>query len=251
MKKLIYCFLISTLILTSCSSRRNLVYFSNLANNASSNTVNEKNIKIQSNDILNVTINSLSAESNTLFTSSGLNNLNSAEKSSFKVTDNGMINLPILGNIMVKGLSIEQAQQTIYKAAERIVKNPFVQVQILNFKITVIGEVNHPASFTVPAESMNLLEALGMAGDMTVYGKRENVLIIREEAGKRIMARLDLNDQSVMNSPFFNLKQNDIIYIEPDKSKAIAYSQGTRTIPIVLSAVSIIAVVVTSLINNR
>ena len=129
-------------------------------------------------------------------------------------------------------------------------KQPIVEVQLVNFKITVIGEVNRPSSFTIPGDKINLLEALGMAGDMTVYGKRENVLIIREQNGRRVMKRLDMNNENILNDPFFNLMQNDVVYVEPDRSKAIEYSPNTRILPVVIASISAVAVLISAVLRR-
>ena len=98
-------------------------------------------------------------------------------------------------------------------------QEPIVKVRYMNFRVTVLGEVSNPSVITAPDDNMNVLEALGMVGDMTLYGKREDVLVIREENGIRTMARLNLNDSKVFESPYFNLHQNDVVYVEPDKAK--------------------------------
>jgi polysaccharide export outer membrane protein len=103
----------------------------------------------------------------------------------------------------VQGLTVSQAQNLIEAQLNKYVKNAIVNIKFLNFRVTVIGEVNHPSTFTVNNEKINLLEALGLAGDMTAYGKRENVLLIREEDGRRIMERINLNRQDVLSSPYF------------------------------------------------
>jgi len=102
----------------------------------------------------------------------------------------------------------------------------------MNFKVTVIGEVNRPSTFTVETEKISILEALGLAGDMTAFGKRENVLIIREKHGVRSANRLNLNDKDILSSPFFYLEQNDVVYVEPNKIKAVQASTNQRTLTI-------------------
>ncbi len=240
------------LIFCSCAQKRDLAYFSNLAQQRAEETIQDQPIKIQQNDLLRININSLNPESNTLFT---VNRQNAATGSyegptGYRVAKDGMITLPVIGNIKMEGLTITQAQDALTEKLTKYVKEPIVEVQLLNFKITVIGEVNKPSSFTIPGDHINLLEALGMAGDMTVYGKRENVLIIREQNGKRTMKRLDLNQQNVLNDPFFNLMQNDIVYVEPDKSKAIEYSPSTRIMPIVIASISAVAVLISAILRN-
>jgi polysaccharide export outer membrane protein len=236
----------------SCAQRRNLVYFSNLAKLNSEEKLEDQSIKIQQNDLLRIHVNSLNQESNTLFAVNRQTVTSNTyeEPVGYRVSKDGMVNFPVIGNIKVEGLTIAQTQNVLAKELTKYVKQPIVEVQLLNFKVTVIGEVNRPSSFTIPGDHINLLEALGMAGDMTVYGKRENVLIIREQNGKRIMKRLDLNQQDVLNSPFFILKQNDIVYVEPDKSKAIEYSPNTRIMPVVIASISAVAVLITAVLRK-
>lgn len=245
---LIICFL----TLSSCAQKRNLVYFSTLADQEVELKLQEKAVVIQQNDLLRININSLSPESNSLFAvtrqSAGLAPV---EPTGYRVDQNGKVTLPVIGSFKVEGMTIPQSQEALIKELTKYVKEPIVDVQLINFKVTVIGEVNRPSSFTIPGDHINLLEALGLAGDMTVYGKRENVLIIREEDGRRIMKRIDLNDQNILNDPFFNLRQNDIVYVEPDKSKAIEYSPNTRIMPIVIASISAVAVLISAILRNR
>lgn len=252
MMKISLLFVIYILTFCSCAQRRNLVYFSNLANDVTEGKLQYYPIKIQQNDLLRINVTSLNQESNALFSANRQNLASgrSEESGGYRVGKDGIINLPVIGSIMVEGLTIAEAQDVLTKELAKYVKQPVVEVELLNFKITVIGEVNKPSSFTIPGDHINLLEALGMAGDMTVYGKRENVLIIREQNGKRIMKRLDLNREDVLNSNFFNLQQNDIVYVEPDKSKAVEYSQNTRTIPIVIASISAVAVLISAILRN-
>lgn len=252
MKKVILFIAIYTSIITGCAPRRDLVYFSNLAKQTSEVKLQSQEVKIQQNDLLSVSINSLNQESNVLF---AVNTKNAGAESNYKVdgyrvSKDGMINLPVVGNVRLEGLTIEQAQATISKELDKYVKKPVVDVQLVNFKVTVIGEVNRPSTFTVQGDNINLLEALGMAGDMTVYGKRENILVIRQQDGQRVMKRLNLNNQDVMDSPFFYLKQNDVVYVEPDKSKAIEYSPNTRIMPVVIASISAVAVLITAVLRR-
>ncbi|MCS4163828.1 MULTISPECIES: polysaccharide biosynthesis/export family protein [Sphingobacterium] len=244
--------IIYILTFSSCAQKRELAYFSNLAPQTAEKTIQDESIKIQQNDLLRININSLNPESNTLFT---VNRQNAAGATyegpaGYRVAKDGTITLPVIGNIKVEGLTITQTQDALIEKLAKYVKEPMVEVQLLNFKITVIGEVNKPSSFIIPGDHINLLEALGMAGDMTVYGKRENVLVIREQNGKRIMKRLNLNKEDVLNDRFFNLMQNDIVYVEPDKSKAIEYSPSTRIMPIVIASISAVAVLISSILRN-
>lgn len=252
MKKVILFIAIYTCLATGCAPRRDLVYFSNLAKQTSEEKLPTQEVKIQQNDLLSVSINSLNQESNVLFavntkTPSAENNY---KIEGYRVNKEGMINLPVVGNVRLEGLTIEQAQNTISRELDKYVKKPVVDIQLVNFKVTVIGEVNRPSNFTVQGDNINLLQALGLAGDMTVYGKRDNVLVIREQNGQRVMKRLNLNNQDVMSSPFFFLKQNDIVYVEPDKSKASEYSTNTRVMPLVIASISAVAVLITAVLKQ-
>jgi len=253
MKKITLPLVVYVCMVTACAPKRDLVYFSNLAAINSEEKIQQPEVKIQQNDLLSISVNSLNQESNILFAVN--NRMPSAETANkvdgYKVSREGTVTLPVIGSIKVAGLSVDQAQLAIANELDKYVKKPVVDVKLVNFKVTVIGEVNHPSNFTVPGNNINLLEALGMAGDMTVYGKRENVLVIREQNGQRQMKRLNLNDQKVFDSPFFYLKQNDIVYVEPDKSKATEYSQNTRTMPLVIASISAVAVLISAVLNTR
>ena len=255
MKKLYLVLILFILLYSSCAERRNLVYFSNLAKHTGSEKLEDQSVKIQPNDLLRISVTSLNKESNVLFASNAQNNNNSygyvQEPSGYRVSNRGEVNFPVTGYFKLDGLTITQAEDSLAKKLNKYVSNAIVDIQILNFKITVIGEVNRPSSFTVAGDHINLLEALGMAGDMTAYGKRENVLIIREQNGQRVMKRLNLNQENTLTSPFFTLKQNDIVYVEPDKSKAIEYSPNTRLMPIVIASISAVAVLITAVLSNK
>jgi len=243
--------LLSIIVLSSCAPRRDLVYFSNLANTISVKDLQGQELRIRQNDIVNVSMNSLSPESDNLFS----NNKNvsadgSAKREGYRVNKSGIIHMPLIGDFKIEGMTIEEADAAIASALTKHVKSPVIDVQIINFKVTVIGEVNKPSSFLIPDEKVNVLEALGLAGDMTVYGKRERVLVIRSEGSGKTINKLNLNNKEVLNSPYFYLKQNDIVYVEPDRSKAVEYSQNTRLMPLITAAISAVAVLAAVLLKR-
>ena len=239
--KLKLAFLACLFLFAACEPRRNLVYFSEGNPKASVALPMVMEIKIQQDDILRIFVTTLSVESNALFNPT-------ASEIGYRVDNGGNINFPIIGQIKVDGLTIAQAQIKVSKEVEKYAKNPNVAVQFLNFKITVIGEVNRPNSFSVINDRINVLEALGLAGDMTIYGKRNNVLIIRQNGNERTMARINMNNRDVLNSPFFNLKQNDIVYVEPDRAKAASINQNNRYIPLAISTVVSIGLILSRFI---
>jgi polysaccharide export outer membrane protein len=231
--------LLLLIVFASCS-KRDLVYFSDMPTTEQSAPIkNFTSPKIQPGDILTISVSSLSPESNVLFNNVLLPNNGSsnlvAEKinEGYLVDKNGFINFPVIGKIALAGMTKEEATEKMTDLIKAQVKNPIVNVRFKNFKITVIGEVTKPASFLTETEKINVLEALGLAGDMTEYGRRENVLVIREKDGVRTTTRLNLNSQTVLQSPYFYLQQNDIVYVEPDnKVKTAHTAPGNRFIQI-------------------
>jgi polysaccharide export outer membrane protein len=203
-------------------------------------------------------VSSLSPEANILFNSGLLttagNNNNAAASSrineGYLVDKEGAINFPVIGKITLARLTKEEATTKMTEELKQHVKNPIVNVRFLNFKVTVIGEVNRPSTFTIPTEKINIMEALGLAGDMTAFGKRENVLIIREKDGVRSTTRINMNNKDILNSPYFYLQQNDIVYVEPDNRTKIAQtSANNRYIPIVVASITAIAIFLSNIYN--
>jgi polysaccharide export outer membrane protein len=239
-------------MLSSCVSTRNLIYLRDLEGQSSyiEEIKNKAELKIQPDDILSITVSSLNPEANMLFnsgvmpTSIGAAGATVASRTpdGYLVDKNGEINFPVLGKVSLLGLTKEQATEKMTAEINKNVKNPIVNIKFLNFRVTVIGEVNRPSSFTVPGERINLLEAIGLAGDLTLYGKRENVLIIREQNSKRSVTRVNLSSKSVLSSPDFYLQQNDIVYVEPAKLKAVQGSSGVFYLSLVTTAASIVSI---------
>jgi polysaccharide export outer membrane protein len=242
-------------LLSACGSTRNLVYFSDL-NSASKFTEEIKNKvepKIQPDDQLSIVVTSLNPESNMLFNSGVMPSTNasavggtstSRANEGYLVDKNGFINFPVLGKVELAGLTKEQATTKMTAEITKNIKNPIVNIRFLNFRITVIGEVNRPSTFIVPSERINVLEAIGLAGDLTPYGKRENILIIREQNGVRTATRVDLASKNILNSPDFYLQQNDVLYIEPAKIKALQGGTGTFYLSLATASVSILSLLV-------
>ncbi len=245
--KLLY--LVALLVVTSCGPTRNLAYFSDLKEQTSysEEITNLTVTKIQPNDLLNITVSSKSPESDMQF-NRGMLGATENKVEGYLVDETGYIDFPVVGRVKLAGLTKQEAKDTLATQLNDYLKDPVVQIRNMNFKITVIGEVNRPSTFTVPAEKISILEALGMAGDMTPFGKRENVIVMREEAGKRTMTRLDLNKKDVLNSPYFYLQQNDVVYVEPDKMKQVQASTNTRFLAIVTASVSLATIIIARLL---
>lgn len=168
----------------------------------------------------------------------------------YLVDNNGNINFPVLGELKLGGLTKKEAERLIIDKLKAYMKEiPIVTVRMVNYKISVIGEVTRPGTFTISNEKVNLLEALAMAGDMTVYGLRDNVKLIREDAnGKQQIVTLNLNNAETILSPYYWLQQNDIVYVTPNKAKARNSDVGNST-SLWFSATSILVSIVSLLVN--
>lgn len=241
------------LVLIGCGPSRNLVYFSNIQNsdlNKSEEIKNEVIPTIQPDDLLNIDVMTLSAESNMLFnrgmigslgsTISDAQRMQSGQKKleGYLVDKDGYINFPVIGKIKLGGLTKADATDTITNILHReYVKDPVVNIRFLNFKITILGEVNQPSTVTILTEKVNIMEAISLAGDLTPVGKRENVLIIREKDGERTLIRVDLNDKELLKSPHYFLQQNDIVYVEPDSYRAVQASLRRPNVQFAISTI--------------
>lgn len=166
----------------------------------------------------------------------------------FLVDRDGYVHMALLGKILVKDLTTYEVRERISEVASKYYKEPTVQVRFANYKITVLGEVARPATYTVPNEKVSILDALGLAGDLTIYGKRDNVLLVREQGGQKELVRLNLNSSDLFQSPYYYLKQNDVLYVEPGRAKAAANNASrTQTFALIGSLVSVLIVALTRL----
>ena len=155
----------------------------------------------------------------------------------YLVDKNGCIDFPVLGRIKVDGISRNELAELLKDKLSRYLKNPIVTVQFLNFKVTVLGEVKNPGSYRVYSERVSILDALGMAGDLQINGKRKNVLVMRENGDNKEFARLDLTQSGFIHSPYFYLQQNDVVYVEPTRGRVLG-GNASAFLPYVLSGVS-------------
>lgn len=243
MKKTVI-FTIVLLSMISCATKKEIVYFQD------AESLNLKDMEagfesiIESNDILYITISALNEEvirpfmrnpetfpSNANATNPGLHG--------YLVNSNGNIRFNILGDISVSGKTRGQVVTILEEKLSEYIKDFVVDVRIMNFNVTVLGEVNSPGVYTINDERVTLPEAIALAGDFTQDGKRMDVLVIREENGKRKVARIDFTSTDLFTSPFYFLKQNDVVYIEPSL-KGVKKSGFIPDIPALLSLVTVI-----------
>ena len=258
MKKNIYlnvCFVISIILITSCTSQKEIVYFQKGVNQSDTMNVSQVYVpKIQPGDILSIPVSSLNPAASSFFNpysnvapatpDPGALNITPSLSAAngYLVDASGLIEFPIIGSIKVGGLTTSEARDTIKnKLKVTYLKEPTVSVRFLNYKISIMGEVARPSVYVIPNEKVTLPEALSMAGDLTIYAKRENVLIIRDNVdGKKEFGRVNLNNREVFNSPYYYLHSGDVIYVEQGKGKAAQSDQAYRVLPIILSAITVI-----------
>lgn len=242
-------FVMVTLFFSSCGSRKNMVYLQPDSTQVS--TLYEQFVpKIQANDILTIVVTAADPKVTAPFNPVSMmanGNLTQqtdlALRPTYTVEDNGDINLPMLGKVHVAGLTRVQAIEKIRNELSQYIKDPGVNINFNNFRISVLGEVARPGSFIMPTERVSVLEALGMAGDLTIRGVRENVMLIREIDGQKSVHRLDLTQQNTLNSPYYYLVQNDVIYVEPNKAQINNSKLGSNTNVIISIAGLLITVI--------
>lgn len=249
---------------SSCSTPRNITYFKDVPDSVKQKLVDQSVYNtpvIQPDDILTVTIltldptatavlnqqSAISGPSNNNTNNSSSINTPGGNASVYLVDRDGYVILPLLGKVSVKGRTTDQVRDDIRTKATEYYKDPVVNVRFANFKITVLGDVNKPSSYIMPNEKVTLLDALGMAGDLTIYGKRENVMLIRDNInGKKEIVRFNLNDSKIFSSPYFYLHQGDVIYVEPNKAKISGSDmEQVRRISIFSSILSVVIIIVT------
>jgi polysaccharide biosynthesis/export protein len=248
------------LALTSCVNTKKATYFNDIADTAMIAATNIPEPIINPNDLLSISVSSLDPQSTIVFNTPNLpaspnaggNNNTLQQAVGYLVNREGIVKFPILGNIKAAGLTKKELENTITQQLtdKKLLFDPIVNVRFLNYRVTVLGEVARPGVINVPSEQISILEAIGQAGDLTIYGRRENIALIRqEENGTRTVHRLDLNSSQILRSPYFFLKSNDVVYVEPGKARAATASRGQQLLPSILSGVSILVVIITSIIK--
>jgi polysaccharide export outer membrane protein len=190
---------------------------------------------VRPDDILNIVIQTLDPQANGILNqgnlpvnsgavNSGTNGAGSQQAvvAGYLVTKDGSIRMPYIGNVLVKGLTTEAIRDTIAARIAYYFKDPVVNVRFANFKVSVLGEVKNPSSFIVPNEKPTLMDALSLAGDLTIYGRRDNVMLIRDNEGKKEITRFNLDSSRTISSRYFYLRPNDVIYVEASASKVLS-----------------------------
>lgn len=240
------------IVLSSCGSKKNIVYFQDepITGESLSQLSNNYNIRYQPNDILTIDVSAEIPESVAAFnlpavaynTTNSANAQSTVLRQTYLLDADGNIEFPILGTIKLGGLTRAEATALFKEKISEYVKEFIVNIRLINFTVSVLGEVNSPGTYTIQGERISLVQALGLAGDLTIYGKRDNIFLIREIDGKKKYAKYDLTSINVVNSPVYYLAQNDVIYVEPNKSR-VNTSTFNPNNGVLISAISTIATI--------
>jgi polysaccharide biosynthesis/export protein len=232
----------------SCGSRKNIVYLQNESSNSGKSNASYE-LLIQPDDILQIIV---SAENPEVAAPYNLKSLSvegamggQTQNDGYLVDKNGEIDFPQIGKIKIAGLTRTEAVDKIKEILKEHISNPSVQFKITNFKISVLGEVASPGIQNVSGERITLLEALSKSGDLTIYGKRKNIMIIREKNGEKSIQKVDITDASFLNSPYYYLAQNDVVYVEPNKTQinnSVIGSDIRTTISVLSFAIGVILI---------
>lgn len=237
-------------LLSSCASSSKIIYLKDASQLNQQEIETKYDLHIKKDDMLSIIVNCKEPElaapfnmqlSPAAFTGNNQvsNSYGTGSPQGFLVDSNGEIDYPIFGKMKVEGLTRMELAEKIQNLLEEngYIQNPVVNIKMINFKVSVLGEVTKPGVLKVDSERITLFEAISQAGDLTVYGRRHNVKVIREENGNRKVTEIDLGDPTLMYSPFYYLQQNDLVYVEPNKAKAsqASYSAFWGTIISVLS----------------
>lgn len=247
-------------LISSCSTSKTVLpYFTDISNiTEGSYPAGDYSPEIKPDDELLITVNSVNPEASALYNLPLSNPAKSTElfktstpmQQTFRVNNEGNIDFPILGTLHVAGMTLEQLDAMLTQKISEDVEDPIVNVSFVNFKVSVAGEVKHPQAINVTRSRYSILDALAEAGDLTEYGERSNILLVREENGERKFVHLNLNSSDVLNSPYFYLRQNDYVYVEPNTVRQAnsKYNQNNAFKLSVISTIASASSVIASLI---
>lgn len=268
MKKNVLNFLILLLIsaLPSCISHKELIYLNDLPADTdvtdSIFNVGLSDLRIQPDDLLSITVSSYNLEASKPFNPEGNNMQTMAQAmqganntvemlSGYFVDTQGNIDFPVIGKVYVNRKTLSEAQELLYSKLRVYLKDAVVNIRYLNLKISVLGEVQRPGTIRLTNKRLTIFEAIGLAGDMTPYSNRSNVIVIREKNGRRSIKRLNLQSSNIFKSPFYYLQQNDVVYVEPNKYKVNTVAdKSSRLISYVSAGVSVLALTLTYLLSK-
>ena len=236
--------LICIIFVAACAPRQDVVYFQDAKQFETLVEEGAFNTKFKVDDLLSIHISTLDPEASTpfnLFRGAEEGGIR-AEQVNYLVDKNGEIDFPVIGKVKIVGLSPSETRQLLRERLSDYLKDPIINIRIRNFTVTVLGAVNRPGTYPVNGEQITILEALGLAGDINIKGRRDNVMVIRDFDGTKVYNRINLNEKDALKSPVYYLTQNDVVYVEPNKSGKTESSLDQRA----TIAISIVSIVITS-----
>ncbi|KAF2509245.1 polysaccharide export protein [Flavobacterium zhairuonense] len=241
-------FLLLLFLCFSCGSKKDVVYYQNIDGMTAQQNPISYEIKLQPDDLLMILV---SADDPEVAIPFNLRTYSTTNNSRLDITrgqetvqlylvdQNGYIEFPVLGKLKVSGLTRTEVLKLLQDKISAYIKNPIINLRIMNFKISLQGEVNLPGTYPIASERVTLIEALSMAKDLTIYGRRNNILVIREINGVKSYNRVDITKSDFINSPFYYLAQNDVVYVEPNSTRVNSSAVGPNT-SVIISAISIL-----------
>lgn len=241
--------LIAGTVGVSCVSPKKIVYFQDLSQGQMLLDTINKSSKIQSGDLLSIVVSAydlnavrpfnLISETRPSTEFSGVTINNTNQQQAYLTAQDGTIDFPILGRMKVAGMTRVELSEMLGQRISEYVKDPIVTIRILNFKVSLLGEVNRPGTYNFEGERLTIPAALGLAGDMTIYGRRDNVLVIRDDGSVKNYKYLDLRSADILNSEYYYLQQNDVIYVEPNRAQ-VQSSSFNRNAAVYISVASLL-----------
>ncbi|WP_461450156.1 polysaccharide biosynthesis/export family protein [Mucilaginibacter sp.] len=260
-KILYFVFILSIIISSSsCSTYKNVPYFQDLDHSkiTENQVENYSPLIIKPADILGINVNSRNPESSAVF-NYNLNRVNGGSMDSspenpitgYMVDDKGDIHLPLIGNLKVAGLTTSQLSVKLDQMLLTYYKDPVVNIRLINFKVSVFGDVLRPNVYTLQSERTTITEALTLAGDLNITAKRTNIILIREQDGKRMFIPIDLTSKTIFDSPYYYLRNNDEIYVQADRVKYSQVDSRFQVASLIVAALSVLAIVFTAVHNHN
>ena len=236
--------ILACLTILSCTATKDVVYFQDASQFETLINENPATTKFKVDDVVSIHVSTLDPEASApfnLFRGAGEGGIR-PEQVNYLVDKNGEIDFPVIGKVKIVGLSPSETRDLLREKLADYLKNPIINIRIRNFTVTVLGAVNRPGTFEVNGEQITIMEALGFAGDINIKGRRDNIMVIRDFDGTKVYNRINLNAKDALKSPVYYLTQNDVVYVEPNRSGKTASSLDQRA----SIAVSVISLLITS-----
>jgi len=255
MKKTVLYIIVMALTLTSCNTSKKILYLQDAKYNQPTEIATAASITVQPNDQISIVVSSRDPQLAALFNlprvsyysgNSNLNNINN-QLSGYTIDEKGEIDFPVLGKLHVAGMTKTQIAERVKTdlMKDNLCKDPVVTVEFMNLNVSIIGEVAKPGKYFIDKDRLTLTEALSMAGDLTIYGRRDSVMVIREDNGQRTIYPIDLRSQAFFDSPAYYLKQNDVVYVKPNKVRAGQSTLNENSVKSVSLWISVLSVLST------